>query len=107
MVENEADLLRDRVNCLVLETHAIERGNAAIEKMLSRLHSLGFEIALKDDEQARVCSNKQTTQSLTTPDTPQWLWDVALVVSLALPRGPGFSLSAPVFYARVFYFPGR
>lgn len=48
MVDNESDLLRDCVKWIIIETHAAERGDNAIKKMLGKLGSLGFEIAHQD-----------------------------------------------------------
>ena len=50
MVENEGELLRDRVKWIVIETHAAERGDAAIAAMLRTLDKLGFDIAHKDTD---------------------------------------------------------
>jgi FkbM family methyltransferase len=50
MVENDGDILRDRVKWIIMETHEVERGQTAIAQMLNRLHDLGFDIAHKDDD---------------------------------------------------------
>src|SRR5262249_47319242 len=44
MVENEPDLLRHHVRCLILETHEQIRGSEPIAMTLSALHALGFQI---------------------------------------------------------------
>ena len=44
MVENESDLLRRHVKCLVLETHENERGIGLMAKTLATLEDLGFQI---------------------------------------------------------------
>jgi len=54
MVENESDLLRHHVKCLVLETHEKERGRDLIAKTLSALLALGFEIQEQDEEEKDV-----------------------------------------------------
>jgi FkbM family methyltransferase len=62
MVENEGDLLRERVKWIVLETHAVERGDDAIQTMLGRLYSLGFEVAHKDaDKPVLALRNSRIT----------------------------------------------
>lgn len=43
LVENEPDLLRERVKLLVMETHAGYRGEAQVKAMLETLTELGFE----------------------------------------------------------------
>lgn len=54
MVENEADLLRHHVKCLILETHEKERGRELIAKTLSALSDIGFQIQEHDDEKKGV-----------------------------------------------------
>ena len=54
MVQNEFDLLRHHVKCLVLETHEKERGRKLIAETLSKLSDLGFEIQDRDDEKQDV-----------------------------------------------------
>jgi hypothetical protein len=49
MVENESDPLRQRVKCLILETHERERGTEVIAGTISALNSLGFEIQERGD----------------------------------------------------------
>jgi FkbM family methyltransferase len=44
MIEQEPDLLRHHVRCLILETHEHLRGRESIERALSTLNALGFEI---------------------------------------------------------------
>ena len=44
MVENEPEIFRDRVKCLILETHEAERGREPIARAISTLESLGFDI---------------------------------------------------------------
>ena len=44
MVENEAELLRDRAKVILLETHAAARGQAAISKMIATLEEIGFKM---------------------------------------------------------------
>jgi FkbM family methyltransferase len=44
MVAKEADLLRDRVKTLILETHAAARGEEAIARMIFTLEDIGFQI---------------------------------------------------------------
>jgi hypothetical protein len=45
MVENDADILRDHVKTIIIETHANERGHDLVSKMMARLHEIGFRIA--------------------------------------------------------------
>jgi hypothetical protein len=54
MVDNEGGLLRDRVKWIVLETHAVERGNDAIEAMLGKLAGLGFDTVHRDADKPVV-----------------------------------------------------
>ena len=54
MVENEFDLLRDRVKCLILEIHENERGSDLIRKTLLKLSELGFEIKERDKDKGSV-----------------------------------------------------
>ncbi len=42
MVENEADVMRDRVKWFIAEIHPDYVGRAAVDKMLSTLQSIGF-----------------------------------------------------------------
>jgi FkbM family methyltransferase len=48
MVENDSEVLRDRVKWIILETHAEERGREAIERTLEKLASLGFDTVHHD-----------------------------------------------------------
>lgn len=48
MVEQEGELLRRQVKWLIMETHAAQRGAAAIDRMLARLDDLGFVVAERD-----------------------------------------------------------
>lgn len=50
MLENEREVFRNRVKHLVMETHRSERGDVAIEKTLSALGALGFEIQDQDEK---------------------------------------------------------
>jgi FkbM family methyltransferase len=50
IVENELDLLRQRVAWIIMEAHEKERGTEAIAKMFSSLESAGFEIVARDPE---------------------------------------------------------
>jgi FkbM family methyltransferase len=62
MVENEGYLLRDRVKWIVMETHAAERGRAAIGQMFNRLRALGFDVAHQDaDKPVYALRNRQLT----------------------------------------------
>jgi FkbM family methyltransferase len=65
MVENESDLLRHHVKCLILETHEKERGRELIAKTLSALNDLGFEILERDEEKKDVLAmiNRHFKQS--------------------------------------------
>jgi FkbM family methyltransferase len=59
MVENEADLLRDHVKCLILETHEAERGPDLIAKTMRTLNEIGFEIQdRKKDEHVFAMVNR-------------------------------------------------
>lgn len=50
IVENELDLLRQRVAWIIMEAHEKERGTETIAKMFSSLESAGFEIVARDPE---------------------------------------------------------
>jgi len=44
LIEYESDLIKERVATILMEVHAKFTGQAAVDSMLSRLRSLGFEI---------------------------------------------------------------
>src|SRR5664279_318989 len=50
MVENESELLRNHVKCLILETHEELRGREPIARTLSALNDLGFQIQEQDEK---------------------------------------------------------
>lgn len=52
MVEHDANVLRDRVKWIILETHEAERGAATIARVLSTLSELGFEVECRDHEKS-------------------------------------------------------
>lgn len=54
IVENEHDVLRYCVKCLILETHEELRGTAVIQRTLSTLASIGFETVSRDDDKQTV-----------------------------------------------------
>lgn len=62
MVEHDGDILRDRVKWIIMETHEIERGRAAITQMLAKLYDLGFDVAHKDgDKPVLALRNRRLT----------------------------------------------
>lgn len=66
MVENEAELLRDHVKCLIVETHEVERGRESIAKILVALNDLGFRIQEQDTKKdviAMTNSNMSTVNN--------------------------------------------
>jgi FkbM family methyltransferase len=50
MVEHEADVIRDHVKVLIIETHEQRRGADRTAKMLATLASIGFDIKDKSEE---------------------------------------------------------
>ena len=58
LVTNEADILRDRVKWLILETHEMYVGAAPVAKMLSDLRYLGFEVVEEQQGTVLALRNK-------------------------------------------------
>ena len=57
LVTNEANILRDRVKWLILETHEMYVGAAPVAKMLSDLRQLGFEVVEQQQETVLALRN--------------------------------------------------
>ena len=47
-MENELEILKTRVACIIMETHPAIRGEEAVTLMMDKLGNSGFKVVAKD-----------------------------------------------------------